>query len=206
MLPQLTFASGTARARFHHNVGVFFGAAGPAADLSRARAAFSAALDHFRAHDDGGWRARTLHNFATALSNLGRTRAELEESVALFEEALGWRTRERAIARGVTTHNMGIVWRRLAELDPDRAPAHLEASAAALREAVSIREAQGLAEGHALSLFHLGLSLEELAGRGDPPSRAAAQEAFRSAAEEFQALGKTDSAAAALHHLRLKSS
>src|SRR5262249_35331278 len=116
IVPTLSFESAEARARFFHNVAVFYGTPGPAADLSRSREAFAVALAHFSEHAEGGWRARALHNFASALSNLGQTRDELEESVALFREALSWRTSERAIARGVSCHNIGIVLRRLAEL------------------------------------------------------------------------------------------
>ena len=190
-LPTLSFETEEARARFLHNVAVFFGTPGPAADLARARETFAVALAHFSQHQETGWRARALHNFATALSNLGQTPAELEESVALFQEALGWRTPERAIARGVSCHNMGIVLRRLAELDPARSEGHLEASAAALREAVAIRETHNLAEGHALSLFQLGLTLEELEQIDE------ARLIFGAAAEEFDRLGKADSAAIA---------
>ncbi len=194
LLPELAFPSAQERARFQHNLGVFFGSEGPAADLSRSRAAFEAALEFFGAYDEGGWRARTLHNFATALSNLGQTRAELQESVRLFEEALVWRNEERAIARGVTRHNMGIVWRRLARKDPEHAAEHLDASVSSLREAIRIRETHGLPEGRALSLFHLGLTLEA-AGRGED-----AQASFASAASELERLGKTDSADIARRH------
>ncbi|HYT31969.1 MAG TPA: hypothetical protein VEO37_05200, partial [Thermoanaerobaculia bacterium] len=185
------FETEEAKARFFHNVAVFFGTPGPAADLSRAREAFAVALAHFSRHQETGWRARALHNFATALSNLGQTPAELEESVALFQEALAWRTPERAIARGVSSHNMGIVLRRLAELDPSRSAKHLTASAAALREAGAIRESHNLAEGHALSLFQLGLTLEALEQIDE------ARLIFATAAEQFERLGKNDSAAIA---------
>ena len=164
LLERLRFDAAEERARFFHNAAVFYGSAGPAADLERARGAFGVALGHFARDDESGWRARALHNMATALSNLGTTREELAEAVGLFEEALAWRTEEREIARGVTLHNLGLARRRLAELDPDRAAEHLEASAAALREAVAIRERHGLAEGRALSERHLALSLALLAG------------------------------------------
>jgi len=190
-LPTLPFETEEAKARFFHNVAVFFGTPGPASDLSRAREAFAVALAHFSQHQETGWRARALHNFATALSNLGQTQAELEESVALFEQALAWRTPERAIARGVSCHNMGIVLRRLAELDPSRSESHLDASATALREAVAIREQHNLAEGHALSLFQLGLTLEALEQIDE------ARLIFGAAAEQFDRLGKDDSAAIA---------
>jgi hypothetical protein len=193
-LPTLSFETEEAKARFFHNVAVFFGTPGPAADLSRARETFAVALAHFSRHQETGWRARALHNFATALSNLGQTTVELEESVALFQEALAWRTPERAIARGVSSHNMGIVLRRLAEVDPPRSQSHLDASATALREAVAIRETHNLAEGHALSLFQLGLTLEALTATEE------ACMVFASAAEEFDRLGKTESASIARGH------
>jgi hypothetical protein len=191
LLPSLTFPSDQDRARFLHNLAVFLGNPGAAADLGRARVCFEQALDSFPAPDETGWRARILHNFASALSNLGQSARELEESVALFEQALEWRTPERAIARGVTRHNMGIVLRRLAELDATRSSEHLDSSASAFREAIAIRKAHSLAEGHALSLFHLGLTLEA-AGRAEE-----AREALAAAAAEFDRLGKTESAAVA---------
>jgi tetratricopeptide (TPR) repeat protein len=166
LLPNLRFGAVEERARFFHNAGVFYGSPGPAADLARARHAFALALDHFAAHADDGWHARALHNFGTALSNLGSTAQELQESVALFEQALLWRTSEREIARGVTLHNLGLAHRRLAELDPDHAAAHLDASAAALREAVDIRTRHDLAEGRALSERHLQVTLLCLAEPG----------------------------------------
>ena len=165
-LPELPFPAPEERARFLHNAAVFFGSPGPAANLPRARALFGEALEHFAEDTDSGWRARALHNFATALSNLGSSADELAESVALFEAALVWRTAEREIARGVTLHNLGLALRRRAELDPGRAAAHLEASAAALSEAVSIRERNGLAEGRALSQRHLAITLERLTSAG----------------------------------------
>jgi tetratricopeptide (TPR) repeat protein len=194
ILPTLSFETAEAKARFFHNVAVFFGTPGPAADLARAREIFAVALDHFSQHQETGWRARALHNFATALSNLGQTVPELEESVAHFEEALAWRTPERAIARGVSSHNIGIVLRRLAELDPPRSTKHLAASAAALREAVAIRQTHGLTEGYALSLFQLGLTLAAL-GEAEEARRV-----FGAAADQFDRLVKTDSASIARGH------
>lgn len=166
LVPALPFPADEERARFLHNAAVFYGSPGPAADLERARRLFGEALAHFGEDDEGGWRARALHNFATALANLGTSEAELSESVALFERALLWRTAEREIARGVTLHNLGLALRRLAELDPQRAEAHLEGSAAALAEAVSIRDRNGLAEGRALSQRHLAITLDRLSTSG----------------------------------------
>jgi tetratricopeptide (TPR) repeat protein len=167
LLPALVFAAAEERARFLHNAAVFYGSPGPAADLVRARALFSEALAHFADDSDGGWRARSLHNFATALANLGTTAEELAESIGLFERALTWRTSEREIARGVTLHNLGLALRRRAELDPERARAHLEASAAALEEAVAIRGRHGLAEGRSLSQRHLAITLARLGRPAD---------------------------------------
>lgn len=151
ILPTLPFFDDEKRARFFHNVGVFYGSPGPAADLGRARRAFAEALGHFREHDEAGWRARALHNLATAVSSLGRTPAELAEAVGLFEQALEWRTSEREIARGVTLHNLGLALLRRAELDPDRACEHLDAAAGCFDEAVAIRARNGLSEGRAAS-------------------------------------------------------
>jgi tetratricopeptide (TPR) repeat protein len=163
MLPALVVEPRETRARFLHNAAVFYGSPGPAADLGRARSCFAAALDHFRSDPDTGWHARALHNFATAISNLGASAEELRESVALFDRALAWRTSEREIARGVSLHNLGLALRRLAELDPQSAPSHLEASAEALREAVAIRTRHNLAEGRASSQRQLEATLSTLA-------------------------------------------
>ena len=182
MLPEIAFESEEERARFHHNVAVFFGSPGEAADLARARECFAVAREWWRDPEDTGWHARVLHNFATALSNLGSTAAEIEESVDLFARALEWRTNEREIARAVSLHHLGLAWRRLAELAPERAPEVLGKSADALTEAAEIRGRHGLAEGEALSLFHLAVSLER-AGSGEAARR------FEQAAAAFDRLG-----------------
>src|SRR5450432_2098414 len=57
---ELPFPTATERARFVHNLAVFFGSPGPAANLVRARELFGAALEHFSVHDEAGWRARAL--------------------------------------------------------------------------------------------------------------------------------------------------
>ncbi len=205
-IQDLPFAGEEERARFFHNVAVFFGSPGPAADLGRAREAFSIALAHFDEHEESGWHARVLHNFATALSNLGATAPDLAESVALFERALIWRTEEREIARGVTLHNLGIALRRLSHFASGSAASHLERSATALRDAVKIRSRHNLAEGHALSLFHLGLTLEALSRAGGPFSLEEARLSYQQAAEEFDRLGKADSAAIARMRFQMASS
>ncbi len=162
LLPSLPFDTSGERARFLHNAAVFYGSPGPAADIARARRLFTEALEVFVTEDDGDWKARALHNHATALSNLGTSAADLEESVCLFERALEWRTSEREIARAVSLHNLGLALRRLAELDPPRTPDHLTASAGALREAVEIRSRLGLDEGRALSARYLQLTIERM--------------------------------------------
>jgi len=166
LLPVLGLEPMEMRARFLHNAAVFYGSPGPAADLSRARACFASAIEHFAGDPDTGWHARALHNFATALSNLGATETELRESVSLFERALAWRTSEREIARGVSLHNLGLALRRLAELDPTEADAHLRASEAALREAVAIRARHNLMEGKASSERQLEATVARLATSG----------------------------------------
>jgi tetratricopeptide (TPR) repeat protein len=192
----LVFRDAEERARFHHNAGVFFGSPGPAADLARARSCFGVALAHY-AGNDAGWEARTVHNLATALANLGGE-SDVAEAIALFERALAYRTSEQEIARGVTLHHLGLAWRRLAELSADeaRVAETLEASASALEQAAEIRGRLGLAEGHALSLFHLGLTLEAAAERsGLAPARAAA--ALRAAGDALERTGQSLGAEAA---------
>jgi tetratricopeptide (TPR) repeat protein len=176
LLPTLPFFDDDARARFFHNVGVFYGSPGPAADLSRARRAFAESLEHFREHDDAGWRARALHNLATAVSSLGASADDLAEAVRLFEEALEWRTSEREIARGVTLHNMGLALIRRADLDPQGAAGHLDAAASALEEAVAIRTRNGLAEGRAASQRQLELARR---ARGEAARRPESDEKAR---------------------------
>jgi tetratricopeptide (TPR) repeat protein len=202
VLPELAFESGEERARFHHNVAVFFGSPGDAADLSRARLCFAVAMEWWREPEDSGWHARVLHNFATALANLGSTASDLDEAVDLFGRALEWRTEKREIARAVTLHHLGIALRRLAELLPDRAGESLEKSAAALTQAAEIRGRHGLAEGNALSLFHLALSLERLAG-GEPGTvLEESRRRYADAARAFDGLGMETQAEVARARLR----
>jgi tetratricopeptide (TPR) repeat protein len=188
-LPELSFDSQEESARFHHNVAVFFGSPGDAADLSRARTCFEAALTWWREPEETGWHARVLHNFGTALANLGTAASDLDESVALLERALAWRTKDREIARAVTLHHLGIARRRRAELAPEGAGDDLERSAHALTEAAAIRKRHGLGEGRALSLFHLAVSLERLAG-GEPGAvLEEARRRYADAVEAFEDLG-----------------
>jgi len=202
-LPELTFESNEESARFHHNVAVFFGSPGDAADLSRARQCFETALAWWREPEETGWHARVLHNFATALANLGATAPELDEAIDLFERALAWRTTDREIARAVTLHHLGIAWRRRAELAPSSASDDLERSVHALTEAAAIRKRHGLGEGRALSLFHLAVSLERLAA-GEPGAvLEEARRRYAEAAEAFESLGMETQAEVARTRLRV---
>jgi hypothetical protein len=196
-LPSLTFEGPEGRARFLHNLGVFFGSPGPAANLERSRRLFAEAAEFFEAAPDEAWLARANHNFATSLSNLASTAAELNESLGLFERALAWRTEEREIARGVTLHNRGLALRRLAELDPGGARQHLADSARSLEEAAEIRERHALSDGRARSLFHRGVTLLRLASEGDAEAAGEAARCLDDAAALFERLGKSDSAQAA---------
>ena len=201
-LPELSFDSEEERARFHHNVAVFFGSPGDAADLARARHCFQTALAWWHEPEETGWHARVLHNFGTALANLGTQASDLDESIALFERALAWRTKDREIARAVTLHHLGLARRRRAELAPEDAADDLERSAHALTEAAAIRKRHGLGEGRALSLFHLAVTLERLAA-GEPG--AVLQEARRhyaEAADEFESLGMETQAEVARGRLK----
>ena len=96
-------------------------------------------------------------------SNLGSS-AGNQEALRLFDDALSWRTPEREIARGVTLHNRGLAWRRLAEIAPVRRQEALDQSAACLRDAIAIRERHGLAEGLDASRRELARTLA--AGKG----------------------------------------
>jgi tetratricopeptide (TPR) repeat protein len=168
-------------ARLAHDFAVFLGTPGPAADLARARRLFAEARAFWEEAGEAADAARSLHNEANALQNLGRA-PELEEALLLYERALLFRTAERAIARGVTLHNMGAALRKLGELTAD--PALFSRSEAALREALAIRKAEALAEGEALSWFQLGLTLR---AAGEPH---AARGAFEESARLYDALGK----------------
>ncbi|HEV8266893.1 MAG TPA: hypothetical protein VGR00_01615 [Thermoanaerobaculia bacterium] len=177
------------RARFFHNLAVFFGSRGPAASLSRSLEAFEVPLATWRTEEEPDDVARLHHNRGNALQSLGASREELAESVAMYENALSWRDASRRVARAVTLHHLGSALRRLAELDREGAIAHLSRSVQALEEAVSLRAADGLREGEALSLFQLGLTLDAgtAFGLSAPPDVA---RAFDRAAAAFEAAGK----------------
>jgi len=169
---------------------VFLGTPGPAANLPRAREHFARARAVWEASSEAGDVARSCHNEANALQSLGATAAELEEAIELYERALLFRTAARAIARGVTLHNMGAALRKLAERAPGRDEELLKKSEEALLAALAIREEEGLAEGLAASWFQLGLTLDTAARAGRPGARSAAHAAFEAAASAYEAVGK----------------
>jgi hypothetical protein len=188
-LPELRHASDAERARLLHDFAVFLGAPGPAAHLPRARALFAEARASWEAAGEESDVARSFHNEANALVNLGLSPGDLAEAIGLYERALLYRTEARAIARAVTLHNMGAGLRRLAELSPDPAPL-LTRSEGALLAAIAIREAEGLAEGLPLSFFQLGLTLEAAARAGRLDGFEAARAAFEAAASGYERVGR----------------
>jgi tetratricopeptide (TPR) repeat protein len=189
LLPRIDAALGEGRGKFFNDLGAFFGAPGPAADLGRAEECFARAVEAWTGDEER--RARALHNRGSALAALGEEPAALARAVACLEEALAFRTGEREIARAVTLHHLGIARRKLAERALEEAAAGLERSRAALEEALAIRRRQGLAAGAASSRFQLAVTLSAL-GR-----IAEAREAFREAADGLEASGKTQEAALA---------
>lgn len=193
LLAGLSFSGGRERARFLHNFAVFLGSPGPAADLARSRELFARALGGWGAAEDAADVARARHNEGNALQNLGTRAEELAEAVALYERALVYRTGERAIARGVTLHNLGAALRKLALLSEPPGPL-LVRSEEALLESIEIREAEGLLEGLASSWFQLGLTLEAAADTGRVGAAAAARAAFEAAEAAYDSAGKPDQA------------
>ena len=191
---EIPFADPAERATFFHNLAVFLGSRGPAANLVRALEAFEVPLSFWRAEAEPDDVSRAFHNRGNALQNLGESADELQEAVRMYERALVWRTAARRIARGVTLHNFAAALRRLALLEPASALVHLARSEEFLMEAIEIRQDEGLPEGEALSWFHLGLSREEAAKAGSPRGQAGAVEAFLRAAAGYEALGKREEA------------
>jgi tetratricopeptide (TPR) repeat protein len=188
-IPELERRLGEERGGFFNNLGAFFGTPGPAASLARAEECFARSLDAWAGDDEK--LARALHNRGSALASLGESEADLSRAAEALEAALGYRTREREIARAVTLHHLGIARRKLAELSGGGAASQLERSAAALSEALEIRGRLGLASGKASTRFQLAVTFAAL-GR-----TAEARRAFEIAAEELEACGSPDRARAA---------
>jgi len=187
LAPALPFAADGERASFFHNFAVFLGSLGPAASLARSREAFRVALGIWPPGSSD--HARAQQNEANAIQALAKSKGELDEAIALYREALVVRT--AAVARGVTLHNLGVAFRRLAELDPGRRDEHLGESEAALRAALALRREKGLGEGEALTLFHLALT-QQARTRPDADSVA---DAFDAAATRYDALERPSEAA-----------
>ncbi|MGH9444026.1 MAG: hypothetical protein ACRD16_17315 [Thermoanaerobaculia bacterium] len=177
--PVASRCSADERARVFNGAGAFFGSPGPAANLSRSRECFRRTLLDWTRERDADAHSRALHNLASAIAALGATPGEISEAVSLYRRALDLRGADREIARAATLHNLGLAFRRLAELDPEGCRAHLAGSVAALREALELRRRQGLSRGDASTLFQLGLTLRLL---DDPEGIVRLREAARALA------------------------
>jgi tetratricopeptide (TPR) repeat protein len=172
--------------RLWNNAGAFYGTPGSAASLERAQECFHRALAVWE--NDEEKRARALHNLGSALAALGSSAGDLEHAVAAFEEALGYRDARREIARAVTLHHLGVAARKLAERSPESSTEHLERSAAALAEALELRQKHGLARGTASTRFQLGVSLLSLGRTSE------ARAVLAVAAEELRGAGRPEEA------------
>jgi hypothetical protein len=186
MQAELEARAGEERGRFFNNLGAFFGTPGPAANLARAESCFARSIDAWAGDEERV--ARALHNRGSALAALGESAADLSLATEALEAALGYRTREREVARAVTLHHLGIARRKLAGVSPGDAPSQLERSAGALSEAREIRARLGLASGAAASRFQLAVTLDAM-GR-----TAEARGEFDAAAGELAACGDADRA------------
>ena len=136
-------------ASFLHNLGVFFGSRSLAESLPSSLLLFEESLDAgYGSGDLEAW-ARLHHNRGNALQNLARTTGDLRESLASYERALTVRDGSRRIARGETLHARGLLFRKLAEAEPDRRRAHLAAAVASFEESLSLRSEEKLERGMA---------------------------------------------------------
>ncbi|MCM3876867.1 MAG: hypothetical protein NEA02_10655 [Thermoanaerobaculia bacterium] len=134
---------------FLHNLAVFFGSRGPAEDLSRSLLLFEESLDAGYGREDPEAWARLQHNRGNARQNLARSREDLLEAIACYELALTVRDGSRRIARGVTLHARGLLFRKLAEAEPDRRRQHLASAVSSLEESLSLRSEEKLERGMA---------------------------------------------------------
>ena len=145
----LVFSSKGEDATFLHNLAVFFGSRGPAEDLRRSLFLFEESLDAGYGREDLEAWARLQHNRGNALQNLARSREDLLEALASYERALGVRDGSRRIARGVTLHARGLLFRKLAEAEPPRRAERLRASISSFEESLRLRSEGGLERGAA---------------------------------------------------------
>lgn len=146
---EFRFSSNGEKGRFLHNLAVFFGSRGPAEDLDRSLFLFEESLSFFDPSSEPDDWARNLHNRGNALQNLARSRDDLLEALGCYEKALTVRDASRRIARGVTLHALGTLFRKLADAEPGRRDAHLAASVSAFEESHFLRSREGLERGMA---------------------------------------------------------
>jgi tetratricopeptide (TPR) repeat protein len=145
----LKFSSKGEEARFLHNLAVFFGSRGPAESLERSLSLFEESLDAGYGREDPEAWARLFHNRGNALQNLARSAGNLEESLASYERALTVRDVSRRVARGVTLHARGLLFRKLAEAEPYRRSEHLRSAISSFEESLSLRSEEELERGMA---------------------------------------------------------
>ncbi len=146
---KLVFSSKGEEATFLHNLAVFFGSRGPAASLSISLLLFGESLAAGYGQDDLEAWARLEHNRGNALQNLARSTQDLREALQAYERALTVRDASRRIARGVTLHARGLLFRKLAEAEPDRRRAHLASAVSSFEESLSLRSEEKLERGMA---------------------------------------------------------
>jgi hypothetical protein len=145
----LVFSSKEEESRFLHNLAVFFGSRGPAESLECALRLFEESFSAAGPGDDLESWARTWHNRGNALQNLARSADDLREAVASYERALTVRDASRRVARGVTLHARGMLFRKLAEAEPDRRSEHLRSAISSFEESLSLRSEEKLERGMA---------------------------------------------------------
>lgn len=136
-------------ATFLHNLAVFFGSRGPAESLSFSLLLFEESLDAGYGREDLEALARLQHNRGNALQNLARSPGDLREALACYERALTVRDGSRRIARGVTLHARGLLFRKLAEAEPEVRLERLSAAISSFEESLSLRSEEKLERGMA---------------------------------------------------------
>ncbi len=145
----LAFSSNEEEGIFLHNLAVFFGSRGPAANLAAALLLFEESSNAGYGSSDPDARARLQHNRGNALQNLARSREDRLEALACYERALAVRDAARPIARGVTLHARGLALLKLSadEADPKERAGRLRSAISSLEESLSLRSSEGLARG-----------------------------------------------------------
>ncbi|HSB62814.1 MAG TPA: hypothetical protein VLJ18_01560 [Thermoanaerobaculia bacterium] len=145
----LVFSSKGEEATFLHNLAVFFGSRGPAESLSFSLLLFEESLDAgYGSEDPEAW-ARLFHNRGNALQNLARSADDLRDALASYESALTVRDVSRRVARGVTLHARGLLFRKLAEAESHLRPEHLRSAISSFEESLSLRSEERLERGMA---------------------------------------------------------